>query len=46
MVADLVLLGGNPLQDIRSTRKVDAVFLRGRLLDGDKLAAMRASDGQ
>jgi hypothetical protein len=30
--ADLVLLGGNPLQDIRNTQKVQAVVLGGRLL--------------
>jgi hypothetical protein len=30
--ADLVLLAGNPLQDIRNTRKVEAVVLGGRLL--------------
>jgi imidazolonepropionase-like amidohydrolase len=30
--ANLVLLDANPLQDIRNTRKVRAVFLNGRLL--------------
>ncbi len=32
MVADLVLLGGNPLDDITNTRAVEAVVTRGRLL--------------
>jgi imidazolonepropionase-like amidohydrolase len=39
-VADLVLLDANPLDDIRNTRKVAAVVLRGRYLaraDLDKL---------
>ncbi|HEX2534966.1 MAG TPA: amidohydrolase family protein [Chitinophagaceae bacterium] len=30
--ADLLLLEGNPLLDIRNTRKIAAVFIRGRLL--------------
>ncbi len=32
-VADLVLLGGDPLRDIRNTRKIERVILRGKLLD-------------
>ncbi len=32
-VADLVLLDANPLEEIRNTRKVAAVFLNGRFLD-------------
>jgi imidazolonepropionase-like amidohydrolase len=32
-VADLVLLDGNPLADIRNTARVNAVVLRGRLID-------------
>jgi imidazolonepropionase-like amidohydrolase len=36
--ADLVLLSANPLEDIRNTRKIDAVILRGRLLDHKQLA--------
>jgi imidazolonepropionase-like amidohydrolase len=32
-LADLVLLAGNPLVDIRNTRRINAVMLRGRLLD-------------
>jgi imidazolonepropionase-like amidohydrolase len=31
--ADLVLLEANPLQDIRYTSKINAVLLRGQLLD-------------
>lgn len=32
-LADLVLLDANPLEDIRSTAKVNAVIINGRLLD-------------
>jgi imidazolonepropionase-like amidohydrolase len=32
-LADLVLLGANPLDDIHNTRKIHAVILRGKLLD-------------
>jgi hypothetical protein len=32
-LADLVLLDANPLEDIRNTRRVHAVFANGRLLD-------------
>jgi imidazolonepropionase-like amidohydrolase len=36
-VADLVLLEANPLQDIRNTRRIAAVLLRGALYDGSSL---------
>jgi imidazolonepropionase-like amidohydrolase len=29
MAADLVLLNANPLQDIRNTRKIEAVMVQG-----------------
>jgi imidazolonepropionase-like amidohydrolase len=32
-IADLVLLEANPLDDIRNTRKIQAVIVRGKLLD-------------
>jgi imidazolonepropionase-like amidohydrolase len=32
-IADLVLLDADPLADIRNVRRIDAVILRGRLLD-------------
>jgi imidazolonepropionase-like amidohydrolase len=32
-VADLVLLDGNPLVDIRNTSRIAAIVLRGRLID-------------
>jgi hypothetical protein len=32
-IADLVMLDGNPLADIRNTAKVHAVLVRGRLID-------------
>jgi imidazolonepropionase-like amidohydrolase len=35
--ANLVLLDANPLEDIRNTRKVRAVFLNGRLLTRQEL---------
>lgn len=33
MLANLVVLGANPLEDIRNTQNIDAVILRGRVLD-------------
>jgi imidazolonepropionase-like amidohydrolase len=42
-VADLVLLEGNPLQDIANTRRVSAVVLRGRLFDRQELDALMAA---
>jgi imidazolonepropionase-like amidohydrolase len=46
-VADLVLLEANPLQDIRNTRRIAAVVLRGALYDSSGLdqilAAVRAA---
>jgi hypothetical protein len=38
--ADLVLLDANPLDDIRNTRKIRAVILRGKLLDRSALDAL------
>lgn len=35
--ADLVLLDANPLEDISNTKKIVAVFLRGKLLDRKEL---------
>jgi hypothetical protein len=35
--ADLVLLEANPLDDIRNTRKISSVVVRGRLLDRKEL---------
>jgi imidazolonepropionase-like amidohydrolase len=46
-IADLVLLDANPLQDIKNTRRIEAVVLRGTLYDADGikriLAKVRAS---
>lgn len=39
--ADLVLLDANPLEDIRNTQKIRAVFVRGRLLDSAALDNLR-----
>lgn len=38
--ADLVLLKGNPLEDIANTKLIDAVILGGRVLEREKLDAM------
>jgi imidazolonepropionase-like amidohydrolase len=35
MLADLVVLKGNPLENIRNTRNISYVISRGRVLDGD-----------
>ena len=39
-VADLVLLDANPLEDIRNTRKIAAVFARGRYFSRRDLDAL------
>ena len=36
-LADLVVLAGNPLDDLRITNTVEQVMLNGRLYDGDTL---------
>jgi imidazolonepropionase-like amidohydrolase len=40
--ADLVLLSGNPLQDVGNYQKIDGVFLDGRWFDADALTGLRA----
>ena len=35
MLADLVIVRGNPLEDIRNTRAISHVISRGRVLDGE-----------
>lgn len=37
MMADLILLNGNPLSDIRQTKNIDAVIFNGNLYDQNKL---------
>jgi len=37
-IADMVLLNANPLDDIRNTRQIDAVILKGKLLSKEQLA--------
>ncbi len=39
MSADFVVLGANPLEDIRNTRRIENVYLRGVALDRDALLA-------
>lgn len=41
--ANLVLLDANPLRDIAATRRIDAVVLRGRVLDRKALDGMLAN---
>ncbi len=40
MLADIVLLNGNPLEDIRNVRKIHAVVMSGKLLTRDDLDAL------
>lgn len=42
MTADVVLLDRNPLDDIRATRALNAVVLKGRSLDRAALTALTA----
>jgi imidazolonepropionase-like amidohydrolase len=42
-VADLVLLDANPLDDIANTRRIAAVFLRGRMFQRRELDALLAA---
>src|SRR5262249_20247764 len=42
-VADLVLLDADPLADIKNTRRIAAVVLRGTLVRRDDLDALRAT---
>ena len=42
-IADLVLLEGNPLEDIRNTQKINSVVLRGKLIPKGELEQMLAS---
>ena len=41
-LADMVLLGANPLDDIHNTRKIEAVILNGKLLPKEELEKMLA----
>lgn len=40
--ADLILLGANPLADIRNTQRIEAVVYNGNVYDADAIAALRA----
>ena len=37
--ADVVVLAANPLEDIRNTRTIDSVYLRGNVVDREALSA-------
>lgn len=39
-IADLVILSGNPLEDISNTQKIEAVILNGKHLNGKELQKM------
>jgi imidazolonepropionase-like amidohydrolase len=41
--AELVLLRGNPLDDIRRTAELEAVYRAGRLINAAQLDSMRAA---
>jgi cytosine/adenosine deaminase-related metal-dependent hydrolase len=41
-IADLVLLDANPLTDIRNTRRIRAVVIRGKVFERPALDAMLA----
>lgn len=45
-VADIVLLEANPLEDIKNTRRIDAVVLNGRYLSKELLQKMLADAGK
>lgn len=45
-LADLVLLGANPLEDVTNTQKIEAVVLNGRFLDRQALDALLAQAEQ
>jgi hypothetical protein len=46
-LADLVLLDGDPLQDIRNTRRIAAVVANGRVFEGkERDALIRAAGGR
>jgi imidazolonepropionase-like amidohydrolase len=38
-IADLVLVNGNPLDDIRNTREIETVIKDGQVIDRAKLLA-------
>lgn len=42
-IADVVLLEGNPLEDIRNTQKINSVVVRGKLISKGELERMLAS---
>ncbi len=37
--ADFVVLEANPLEDIRNTRRIEAVYLRGERVDREGMSA-------
>lgn len=43
-IADLIVLNSSPIENIRNTRDIDAVILRGKVLSAAMLARMREPD--
>jgi imidazolonepropionase-like amidohydrolase len=43
--ADFLVLNANPLENIRNTRQIDSVYLRGAKLDREALLAKWKKDG-
>jgi hypothetical protein len=43
-VADLLVLDGNPLQDIHNFRKINMVLKDGRVIDRKSLPSIHAAD--
>ena len=39
-IADLVVLDANPLEDIRNTRRISAVVVRGKMINKSQLQNM------
>ena len=42
-LADFLLLDANPLDDIRHTRRISAIIMNGRFIDGSELARLAAT---
>ena len=43
--ADFIVLGANPLEDITNTRQIDAVYLRGTMVDREGISARMLGAG-
>ena len=43
--ADFIVLDANPLDDITNTRRIDAVYLRGTMVDREGISARMLAAG-